>query len=162
MPRHLKLLVVDAEGRFLQTIATRLRMRGFDVWTASNGAEALRISDQEKFDLALVDLKMPGLDGSQVLRALKDRHRHLEGIILTGHGSLEGAVDLARLGAQGCLPKPFELEQLLEAILVAYTVRLKKKFASDPEKLAQIAQAERKEPRLAALKALADLDDEER
>jgi DNA-binding NtrC family response regulator len=162
MSHSIKLLIVDDESRFLNAIATRLRMRGFEVRTASNGSEALQIAGQEKFDLALVDLKMPGMDGSQVLKALKEEHRYLEAVIITGHGSLEGAVELDRLGAQGYLPKPFELEQLLEVILQAYSVRLRRKFAADPVKIEEISRAATGEPRLAALKALADLDDEER
>jgi len=99
MEHVIKLIIVDDESRFLEAIATRLRKRGFDVRTATNGRDAIALAKDEKFDIALLDLKMPGMDGSEVLRVLKSEHEYLEAIILTGHGSLESAVELTKLGA---------------------------------------------------------------
>jgi DNA-binding NtrC family response regulator len=131
MEHAIKLLIVDDETRFLNAIAQRLTKRGFDVRTAENGEEAIQLARSEKFDIALLDLRMPGMDGGEVLRVLKGEHQFLEAIMLTGHGSLESAVELTRVGAFSYLPKPYELEKLIQVLREAYQARLEKKFASD-------------------------------
>jgi DNA-binding NtrC family response regulator len=140
MSDEIKLLIVDDEVKFLDSIAKRLEMRGFDVTKASRGEEALEAAQSGGFDLALVDLKMPGMDGTEVLKLLKAEHKHLEVIMLTGHGSIDSAVESTKLGAFSYLSKPYELEKLLEVLRDAYESRLKKKFASDQVRLAQIAE----------------------
>src|SRR3972149_4338847 len=128
MSDKIKLLIVDDEVEFLESIAKRLEMRDFDVTTATRGAQALEIARKEKFDLALLDLKMPGMDGKQVLEVLRKEHKHLEVIILTGHGSVDSAIDCTKLGAFGYLPKPYEMEKLLETLRDAYQTRMTNKF----------------------------------
>lgn len=162
MEQVIKLLIVDDESRFLNAIATRLRKRGFDVNTATNGPDAIALAHEEKFDIALLDLKMPGMDGSEVLRLLKNEHDFLEAIILTGHGSLESAVELTKLGAFGYLPKPYELDKLIETLKEAYEARLKKKFSADQRKMEQITAAAAGESPLGILRKLRDLDDSRR
>ncbi len=162
MEHVIKLLIVDDETRFLEAIAQRLSKRGFDVRTAANGADAVALARREKFDIALLDLKMPGMDGSQVLHILKDEHEFLEAIILTGHGSLESAVELTKLGAFSYLPKPYELDKLIETLKDAYTARLKKKFAADAAKVEDIMGAAVGESALGILRQLQRLDDERR
>ena len=78
MAGKIKLLVVDDEERFLNTLSQRLEMRGFDVSMAVNGQEALEAAGREEFELALLDLKMPGLNGEQVLQLLKEKHVAME------------------------------------------------------------------------------------
>jgi len=162
MEHVIKLLIVDDETRFLNAIAQRLSKRGFDVRTASNGLDALAVARTEKFDVALLDLKMPGMDGGEVLRALKKEHAFLEAIMLTGHGSLESAVELTKLGAFSYLPKPYELEKLVETLRDAYEARLRKKFAADQAKIDEIVKAATGESALAILRRLRALDDERR
>ena len=162
MEHVIKLLIVDDETRFLNAIARRLTKRGFDVRTASNGADAIEVARGEKFDIALLDLKMPGMDGGQVLRVLKEEHQFLEAIMLTGHGSLESAVELTKLGAFSYLPKPYELEKLIEVLKEAYETRLKKKFASDQAKMDKIVAMASGESPLGILRKLRELDDERR
>lgn len=162
MEQVIRLLIVDDESRFLEAIATRLRKRGFDVATATNGADAIAKARNEKFDIALLDLKMPGMDGSEVLRVLKHEHEFLEVVILTGHGSLESAVELTKLGAFGYLPKPYELEKLLETLKEAYEARLKSKFANDKAKIDEIMAAGLAESPLGILRKLRELDDNRR
>jgi DNA-binding NtrC family response regulator len=162
MDHVIKLLIVDDETRFLAAIAQRLGKRGFDVRTATNGPDALELARREKFDLALLDLKMPGMDGGQVLRALKDEHRFLEAIILTGHGSLESAVELTRSGAFSYLPKPYELDKLVAVLKDAYEARLRRKFASDQEKLERVVAMATGSSPLGILRKLRELDDERR
>jgi len=138
MVDKIKLLIVDDEVKFLDSIARRLEMRGFEVMKASNGKEALKAAETGGFDLALLDLKMPGMDGTQVLSVLKGEHKYLEVIMLTGHGSISSAVECTKLGAFSYLSKPYELEKLLEVLRDAYETRLKKKFSADHERLEEI------------------------
>lgn len=160
MERRIKLLIVDDEGGFLEAIATRLRKRGFEVFTAGNGQDALELARRERFDLALLDLKMPGMDGGQVLQELRREHRFIEAIILTGHGTLDSAVALTKLGAFGYLPKPYELDLLVGKLQEAYEARLKRKFDADLERMEEIRRLAEGESPLGILRRLAQLDDE--
>jgi DNA-binding NtrC family response regulator len=144
MFEKIKLLIVDDEIKFLESIAKRLEMRGFDVAKASDGKEALEAARTGSFDLALLDLKMPGMDGTEVLKVLKAEHRYIEVIMLTGHGSIDSAVECTKLGAFSYLSKPYELEKLLEVLREAYEARLNNKFAHDQARLAQIAKVSEK------------------
>jgi len=159
---EIKLLIVDDEVRFLEAIAKRLRLRGFDVRTATRGDEALEIARAEKFDLALLDLRMPGMDGGEVLEHLKAEHRFLEVIMLTGHGSLGSAVELTKKGAFDYLPKPYELDQLIAKLRDAYEARMKKKFEADTERMERIMKIATGDSPLGIMRRLAELDDGER
>jgi DNA-binding NtrC family response regulator len=160
MDGKIKLLIVDDEVQFLESIAKRLELRDFDVTKASNGMQAVEAARQGKFDLALLDLKMPGMDGKQVLEILKKEHKYLEVIILTGHGSVDSAVECTKLGAFGYLPKPYELEKLLETLKEAYSARMRKKFQADQDRASKIAELATGSSPLAILRELRKLDDE--
>jgi DNA-binding NtrC family response regulator len=162
MTDKIRLLIVDDEIKFLNSIAQRLQMRGFEVAKATNGAEAVQAARQGGFDVALLDLKMPGMDGKQVLEILKKEHKYLEVIILTGHGSLESAVECTKLGAFGYLPKPYELEKLLDILQQAYQARLEKKFEGDQQQVDKIMQIATGNSPLEILRELRKLDDEEK
>jgi two-component system NtrC family response regulator len=162
MAQKIKLLIVDDEIKFLDSIAKRLELRDFDVTKATNGQEALDIARAKRFDIALLDLKMPGLDGRQVLEILKKEHKFLEVIILTGHGSIDSAVECTRLGAFDYLPKPYELEKLLEKLQKAYEARLNMKFQADAERLQKIGELATGSSALTILRELKKLDDEEK
>ncbi len=162
MEQKIRLLIVDDELQFLDSIAQRLEMRGFDVTKAANGQQALDAANEAKFDLALLDLKMPGIDGKQVLERLKKEHKFLEVIILTGHGSIDSAVECTRLGALDYLPKPYELDNLLDVLKRAYKIRLEKKFQHDQERLDRITKMATGSSPLAILRELSKLDDEEK
>jgi two-component system NtrC family response regulator len=162
MTGKIKLLIVDDEVQFLNSIAQRLELRGFEVAKAVNGLEAVDITRREKFDLALLDLKMPGMDGREVLEILKKEHKFLEVIILTGHGSFESAVECTRLGAYSYLPKPYELDKLIDLMKDAYQARLQKKFATDQARMEKIMSAATGESALGILRRLREVDDEEK
>jgi DNA-binding NtrC family response regulator len=138
MSSSIKILIVDDERDFLDAIEERLGTRGFAITTADSAEQALAAAADAKFDLALVDLQMPGMDGKALLQALKQSHRFLEVIMLTGHGSINSAVECTKLGAFSYLSKPYELEGLLDVLREAYEARLNKKFAADGQRLAQI------------------------
>ena len=138
MENKIKLLIIDDEADFLDTIASRMEMRGFEVTKAYNGEQALKAVKKKKYDIALLDLKMPGLDGYDVLKVLKSEHKYIEVIILTAHGSIESAFDTSKLGAFSFLTKPYDFDELIKTIKEAYEVRLKKKFENDAEHLGKI------------------------
>jgi DNA-binding NtrC family response regulator len=127
MSEKMRLLLVDDELKFLNALCQRLELRGFDVTRAASGEEALRTARNADFALVLLDLKMPGMDGREVLQILKQEHKQLEVIILTGHGSLDAEVECKALGAFGYISKPYDFEELLKIIKDAYMVRLQTK-----------------------------------
>lgn len=158
----IKLLLVDDEVNFLKSIASRLELQGFDVTTAFNGNEAIRSAEKGFFDVAVVDFKMPGMDGSQVLKTLKERHDYLEIIILTGHATVDSAVECTKLGAFQYLEKPYAFEKLVEIIKNAYEARLKRKFEHNVKRYDEIQKLSIGSSPLGILKALASLDNEEK
>ena len=162
MPDKIKILIVDDEVKFLDSIAQRLELRDFDVTKSTNGEEAVEIAKNEKFDLALLDLKMPGINGKEVLEILKKEHKFLEVIILTGHGSLDSAVECTKLGAFSYLPKPYELENLLEVLKQAYEARLKKKFEADQTRLESIMKLATGLSPLELMRKLREIDNDEK
>ena len=158
--KKLKLLLVDDEIDFLKTIAERLRLKDFEVIAASTGEEAIASAENEFFDVAVVDFQMPGMDGTQVLKVLKDRHRYLEIIMLTGHATIDSAVESTKLGAFKYLEKPYDFEKLVEVIKEAFEARLKKKFEHSKAHLEKIQKLSLRESPLGLLRALAHLDDD--
>lgn len=160
--KKIKLLLVDDEINFLQPIAERLSLKDFDVITASNGKEAITSAENDLFDVAVVDFQMPGMDGTQVLKTLKERHRYLEIIMLTGHATIESAVECTKLGAFKYLEKPYSFEKLVEAIQEAYEARLRKKFEHNQKRMEEIKKLSLRESPLGLLRALAHLDDGEK
>jgi DNA-binding NtrC family response regulator len=158
----IKLLLVDDEVKFLQSIAQRLELKNIDVIAVSNGEEAIASAEKDLFDVAVVDFQMPGMDGAQVLKALKERHKYLEIIMLTGHATVDSAVECTRLGAFKYLEKPYSFEKLIEIIKEAYEARLKKKFEHNKKHMEKIQKLSFRESPLGLLRALAHLDDEEK
>ena len=158
--KKIRLLIADDEVAFLTAIARRLGMRDFAVTTAENGKAALEAAHEQQFDLALVDLKMPGMNGQELLEILKREHNHIEVIILTGHGSLDSAVECTKLGAFGYLPKPYEIDKLLTVLSDAYEARMSKKFAANEKRMEAIMAAAIGESPLGILRNLRDLDED--
>jgi DNA-binding NtrC family response regulator len=158
----IKLLLVDDEIKFLQSIAKRLVLKDFDVIAASNGEEAIASAENYFFDVAVVDFQMPGMDGAQVLEALKEKHKHLEIIMLTGHATVDSAVECTKLGAFKFLEKPYAFEKLVEVIKEAYEARLKKKFEHNKKRMDEIQKLSFGQSPLGILRALARLDNEEK
>ena len=118
-----RLLLVDDEKDFVNILSKRLKRRNIDVVKAYSGAEAIRVLRGQKFDVALLDLKMEDMSGIEVLKMLKIMAPRLAVIMLTGHGSAEAAEQGLKLGAFDYLAKPCALEKLLEKIMEAYVYR---------------------------------------
>jgi DNA-binding NtrC family response regulator len=159
---RIKLLLVDDEVKFLESISKRLELKNFDVTSATTGKEAIESAENGFFDVAVVDFQMPGMDGAQVLKTLKEKHKHLEIIMLTGHATIDSAVECTRLGAFKYLEKPYDFENLVEVIKEAYEARLKKKFEHNQKRIEEIQRLSMRESPFGLLKALARLDNEEK
>jgi DNA-binding response OmpR family regulator len=114
-----RLLLVDDEVGYIDVLSKRLTRRGFEVTTASSGAEAIRAARRWDFDVAVVDLKMEDMDGIEVLKVLKRMVPALHVIILTGHGSERAARDGIAQGAFDYLIKPIGLDPLIARIRAA-------------------------------------------
>ena len=124
----INLLIVDDEEQFLKSMAKRLEVRGFKVIAVDRGEKAVEAAGIEPIDVALVDLKMPGMHGEQTLEALKKEHPWMEVVILTGHGSIDSAVECTKSGAYSYLQKPCEWERLLAVLAEAYKKQVMNKL----------------------------------
>lgn len=160
MSEKIRLLIVDDEVRFLETLKVRLEMRGFAVTAVSGGEEAVAAAEAEDFDVALLDLKMPGMDGDELLKLLKREHPLLEVIILTGHGSVESAVDCTRAGSHSYLQKPCETDRLLWVLKDAFHKRVQRKLEMDKERVDELLQLATGESPLGIIRRLKELDRE--
>jgi DNA-binding NtrC family response regulator len=113
------LLVVDDEPYVLQTVTEIASQAGFHVVTAASGGAGIRASRENRADLAMVDLKMPDVGGLDVLRAIHDSDPRCQMILMTGHASVETAVEAIKIGAMDYLSKPLDVrrvEQLLSTV----------------------------------------------
>ena len=128
--REIKVLFVDDEVEFAQVVSKRLRRLGFQVSTANNGSEALRLARGNEFDVAVLDLKMAGMDGLEILRTLLILLPQIKVVMLTGHGSSQIAQQCLDEGAFSYLNKPCEFSKLVENINSASSGGLKARGAS--------------------------------
>jgi len=119
--KKIKVLVADDEVEFASTLTTRLQLRNFDATMVTSGEKALRAVSDNCPNVLLLDMKMPDLDGLEVLAKLKDNYPGLKVIILTGHGSFGIGRGGMELGAFDYLMKPVDLNLLIEKIEEAYS-----------------------------------------
>jgi len=118
----IKVLLVDDEEQFVELLAERLETRDFTVLTAFNGDEALsRMSENQDVDVVILDVVMPGQTGHEVLQGIKNISPLVEVIMLTGHATVETAIEGMKLGAYDFLMKPTEIDDLVEKINKAYS-----------------------------------------
>lgn len=158
MSGNIKLLLVDDEQRFLETLRQRLELRNFEVTPVTNGQAALDAAKEGDFDLALLDLRMPGLGGEEVLRVLREKHPLIEVVILTGHGSVDSAVHCTKLGSYGYLQKPCETDELLEVLRAAYQRRVQRKLDIDDKRMMELLSVATGESPLGILRRLRELE----
>ena len=121
---RIRLLLVDDEDDFRTTLASRLRKRDFDVTEVDSGYRALTSIRTAPIDVAVIDVRMRGMDGLETLREIRRIDTLIEVIMLTGHASVESAVEGMRLGAFDYLMKPCDINELVAKILDAYQRRL--------------------------------------
>ncbi|HEC16202.1 MAG TPA: EAL domain-containing protein [Sedimenticola sp.] len=110
------ILVVDDEPRMCDSLKGLLELNGYQCVTASGGGKAIRCLQQRPFDLVLLDLKMPQIDGHQVLQYIKEHHPHTNVIVLTGAAALDDAIRVLQQGAHDLLRKPYATAELLHSI----------------------------------------------
>jgi DNA-binding NtrC family response regulator len=112
-----RIMLVDDEQPFVETMAKRLTKRGLDVITAFSGAEALeKLDARHEADVVILDVKMPGMDGIETLKQIKAVYPLVEVIMLTGHATVESAIEGMKLGAYDYLMKPCDMDQLLAKV----------------------------------------------
>ncbi len=112
----ISVLIADDEVEFASTLQTRLNLRKFKTAMANSGQETLKAIDAEPPDVLVLDLKMPDLDGLEVLVRVKESHPDLQVIILTGHGSFTAGREVMERSAFDYLMKPVDLDQLISKI----------------------------------------------
>ncbi len=119
-----KVLLVDDEEEFVQSLAERLSMRELSSDTVYNGEEALSFVSQKEPDVMVLDLKMPGIDGMEVLRQVKKTYPTIQVIMLTGHGTKQHEDEARRLGAFDYMEKPVDIEMLVSTMKAAYRQKI--------------------------------------
>jgi DNA-binding response OmpR family regulator len=118
--KNMKVLLVDDEEEFVKALAERLKMRELRSDTVLDGEEALSYVEDQEPDVMVLDLKMPGIDGMEVLRQVRRAYPKIQVIILTGHGTEKDEEEAKRLGAFDYLEKPVNLDVLVKKMKAAY------------------------------------------
>ncbi len=116
MPDKNRILVVDDEEALRTVLSTELSSEGYEVSTAADGSEAIELVKDNDYDLILLDIKMPNVDGFEVLKYVKGGKPDIKVIMLTGFADLKNAIESKRLGAEDFVSKPYDLVDLLTTI----------------------------------------------
>lgn len=110
------ILVVDDEDALRTVLSSELESEGYEVDMAADGDEAIDIVQKKQFNLVLLDIKMPRVDGFEVLKFIKEKYPHVKVIMLTGFADLKNAIESKKLGAEDFVSKPYDLVDLLTTI----------------------------------------------
>jgi len=119
----MKMMLVDDEERFLSATQKLLAKKGYDVLTAPSGSEALENLRSHNVHVVILDVKMPGMDGMATLREIKRQFPLVEVIMLTGHGTIESAIDGLKSGAIDYLMKPADIDEIIQKAEEAFHKR---------------------------------------
>jgi len=122
-------LLVDDEVEFLETLVKRLTKRKLQVTGVTSAEEAIRILGERPVDVVVLDVKMPGMDGLEALRRIKEVRSDVEVIMLTGHANMEAAIQGMELGAFDYLMKPMDIDELLYKLQDAYKKKTLRELA---------------------------------
>jgi DNA-binding NtrC family response regulator len=136
-----KVLLVDDEEDFLSTLSERLEIRGLKVSTVTRGEDAVAKIEAEAFDLIVLDLSMPGIDGLETLKRIKAKQPDAEIIILSGKGSIRTSIEAMKLGAEDFLQKPVDMTELLQKISDAKEKRITIMQAKSAEEIEKILKS---------------------
>ena len=112
----MRVLLVDDEEDFRKTLANRLRKRKLETAEAESGPEALEALNRQAYDVVVLDVRMPGMDGIEALKKIKQSHPLVEVVMLTGHATVETAIEGIKLGAFDYLMKPCDMEILISKV----------------------------------------------
>ena len=107
-----KILLVDDETDFLEVMSERIEARGMEVTKADSAVKALEQVEAGGYDAIILDLMMPGMDGLQTLKAIKEKNPDIQVILLTGHATVEKGIEAMKLGAMDFLEKPADIDKL--------------------------------------------------
>ena len=110
------ILVVDDDTELRKVLSSILSEEGYSVETVENGEQAIRVSEKKRFDLALIDIKLTDMEGTELLQRLKAKQPHIVMIIVTGFPTIENAMGAVNKGADGYILKPLEIGKLLQAV----------------------------------------------
>ncbi len=119
MPKD-RILIVDDEKNIVSSLTEILNDEGYDITTAEDGLSALERIQSEPPDLVLLDIWIPGMDGIEVLQAIKTYHPEVEVLVMSGHGTIDTAVKATKLGAYDFIEKPFSLNELVQSVTKAF------------------------------------------
>ena len=133
-------------------------MRDFKVIAVNRGEKAIEAARKHPIDIALVDLKMPGINGEETLKALKREHQWMEVVILTGHGTIDSAAECTRSGAYSYLQKPCDLDRILEALKNAYKKKVMNRQKIENEKMDELLKLTLSSSPLGILRKLKEID----
>lgn len=158
----INLLIVDDEDQFLASISKSLEVRDFNVVAVNRGEKAIEAARTTPIDIALVDLKMPGINGEETLKTLKAEHKWMEIVILTGHGTIDSAVECTRSGAYSYLQKPCDLDHLLEALKNAYKKKVMNKKKIEEKKMDELLKISLSGSARDILRRLKEIDKEKK
>ncbi len=129
-----RILIVDDEKSQREQLSGFLKKQGFNVTTAESGMEAISLCKDKSFEVALIDLKMPGMDGIELLKKLKESNPEIQVIMMTAYGSVDTAVDAMKLGAYHYVNKPINLEELklnINKALEGYHILVENKYLKE-------------------------------
>ena len=138
---NIKVLIVDDEETLLEYMSKRLVREGFTVKTTLSGEEGLETATGELFDVAVVDMKMPGMDGVETQKALKKVQPFLQCIVLTGHGNVDTALESGQQEAFKYLLKPIDYDNLVETIREAYEKKVEVQGVKFRERVEELSNA---------------------
>ena len=119
-----KVLIIDDEQEFTEALAERMTNRGMTVSTSSSAVEGLKNVEEKSFDVVVLDLQMPEMDGIETLKILKKKRPELQVILLTGHATVEKGIEAMKLGAMDLLEKPADVTTLTEKIKKAQAKKM--------------------------------------
>jgi two-component system response regulator RegA len=137
----IRLMFVDDEEDFVDYMTKHLERNNLEVRAFSSPVRALKETGGQTFDVGILDLKMPGMNGEELLKKLKERDPGMEIIILTGHGSIESAFQTSKDGAYEYLNKPCDFDVLLSAINNAYAKRIKNLNREQSERVNELMKS---------------------
>jgi len=135
------ILLVDDEKVFTSNMSKLLTSRGYRVSAVNDGDSAIRALQENSYDVVVLDLKMPGMDGITTLKEVKKLGLFTETLILTGHGSIDTALDALKLGAYDYLTKPCEIDDLVEKIEGAWKKKDREEQRDMQQKIQKVVES---------------------
>ena len=142
--KQTRILIVDDDETIRKSITTVLEEKGYLAESAENGQAAIRESEKRVYNLALIDIRLPDMDGVQLLTSLKETSPKMVKIIITGYPSLQNAVDAVNKGADGYIVKPIKMGELL-AMIKEHLLKQQEAGKYTEQKVAEFIETRAKE-----------------